>query len=433
MKNIVLLAPYFLPRRRVGVWRPFKFAIHLKEFGWKPHIVIIKAEGTLTDKEQQLLADVSVYSIPPPFDFTDKSESSRSIPDKTSSKERKGTDQLSAAAKFVDRHFPVDTWLPLFMLKQRYVKQVISNINPALIWSTGDPWSSHWLARQMAAKFQLPWIADFRDPWTLGEVNLKERSGFSSFFDRYLEKQVVKNASLLTFTAKATETLYREYYHKYNFEAATIYNSFDPALYERFDNEKELFDSSFLNVIFFGSFRSRCPAESFIEVLKKIGQYAKEEAKRIRMYSFGPLNKSDKEKAKGAGVLNQFRQLDPIPPEKALQYLKNADVLWLNTKTELKNVVSAKLWDYLATQKPVISLSSNDETAKILNETGTGIQFKTEQTEKAANVLKECLRYKKKGQETTSIPFFNPDKKRIASFNSYHSTRRLVKLFNKVV
>ncbi|MDZ7682579.1 MAG: hypothetical protein U5J63_12930 [Fodinibius sp.] len=31
MKKLLMVAPYFLPRRRVGALRPFKFAIHLRE------------------------------------------------------------------------------------------------------------------------------------------------------------------------------------------------------------------------------------------------------------------------------------------------------------------------------------------------------------------------------------------------------------------
>ena len=35
-----------------------------------------------------------------------------------------------------------------------------------LIISTGPPHSMHLLARQMNSEFNIPWIADFRDPWT---------------------------------------------------------------------------------------------------------------------------------------------------------------------------------------------------------------------------------------------------------------------------
>jgi len=46
-----MIAPYFVPRRRVGAQRPFKFAIHLEKFGWKPTVI------TIADQNQDLSAN----------------------------------------------------------------------------------------------------------------------------------------------------------------------------------------------------------------------------------------------------------------------------------------------------------------------------------------------------------------------------------------
>ncbi len=430
MKNAVLLAPYFLPRRRVGVWRPFKFAIHLKEFGWQPHIITIEAEGTLTDKEIRLLGDIPVYSIKPPFDFTDTSESSRTVSGESL---QKGKKRPPCAAEFIDRHFPVDTWLPLFILRLKFVKKVVAGINPDLIWSTGDPWSGHWPAGKIAEEFHLPWVADFRDPWTLGKVNLKKRSKFSSFFDRRFEKKVVKKASVLTFTAKATEKLYRKHYRRYEPKTVTIYNSFDRDLYEQNEPAPARFDSSFLNLIFFGSFRELSPADSFIKVLEKLRKTDKKHSKLVRMYSFGRLNKTDSLKARQAGVLSQFKQLPAIPPEKALPFLKGADLLWLSTHPERKNIIPAKLWDYLAAKKPILSIAPNPEIGKILDQTGTGLQLDERRIEQAAAFLREALLKKQKGPESGSFCFFNPNEEQIATFDSTHATRRLALIFDNLV
>jgi hypothetical protein len=45
-------------------------------------------------------------------------------------------------------------------------------------------------------------VADFRDPWTLTKVNLRERSLFSAGLDREAEKKVVKNADKMIFTSQ---------------------------------------------------------------------------------------------------------------------------------------------------------------------------------------------------------------------------------------
>ena len=56
--------------------RPFRFAIHLREFGWEPTILTIASPGAqLTDKEAHLLKDIRVLSITSPIDRTFRSES----------------------------------------------------------------------------------------------------------------------------------------------------------------------------------------------------------------------------------------------------------------------------------------------------------------------------------------------------------------------
>ncbi len=427
MKKAVLLAPYFLPRRRVGAWRPFKFAIHLKKFGWKPHIVTIKTEGSLTEKERKLLNDIRVYSISSPFDFTEKSDSSL----KSSGRSNNKRDSFHSVLKWIDRQFPIDTWLPLFLYRKNRVKKIIDKINPDLLWSTGDPWSVHWLGYQIAKKYDLPWVADFRDPWTLGEVNLKERSVFSSKMDKYYERKVVENADLLTFTAKATENLYKSYYKSEKPATATIYNSFDSDLYNSEILSQNLFDSSTINLIFFGSFRTLSPAEPFIKILKKLHQVDKEAARKLRMYSFGGLNKEDKAKAERAEVTGQLKQLKPVPPENALSILSQADILWLSTHPHRKHIIPAKLWDYLAAGKPILSTGPNPEIARILEKTNTGRQFNEKENDQLAELLQKCVKAKQRGS-TTPISF-NPDKKQIAGYEASHSTRKLAQLFDSLV
>ncbi len=281
----------------------------------------------------------------------------------------------------------------------------------------------------MSKKFDLPWAADFRDPWNWGGMNLKERSKFSSKIDKYCENKLIKNASLLTFTAKATEKLYQRHFDEYKLNTATIYNSFDFKLYERVVPEPVNFDSSYLNLIFFGSFRSRSPADPFIEILEKMKQ---ETASAIRMYSFGSLKDETKKKAEQAGALGHFKQLPPIPPERALSFLGKADLLWLSTHHRRKYIIPAKLWDYLATEKPILSMVPNPEVAEILKKTQTGKQFKLNQTDQIIKILEQCVLEKRSEHERFSLPFFKPDQKQIATFDSIHTTRSLAKSFDNL-
>src|SRR5690625_6043783 len=68
MKKVLMISPFFIPRRRVGALRAFKFAIHLKEFGFQPAILSIHDKtGRITAQKEGLLKGIPLFSLTPPF------------------------------------------------------------------------------------------------------------------------------------------------------------------------------------------------------------------------------------------------------------------------------------------------------------------------------------------------------------------------------
>ena len=43
--KVLMISPYFVPRKRVGALRSFKFAKHLKELDWQVCVVHLEAKG----------------------------------------------------------------------------------------------------------------------------------------------------------------------------------------------------------------------------------------------------------------------------------------------------------------------------------------------------------------------------------------------------
>jgi hypothetical protein len=408
----------------------------LRDFGWQPHIITIQdSSGKLTAKEQQLLDGIAVHQLTPLFDFTSTSGSPLSGSDKQSepSGGNRSGSMMQPALDWIDKQFPADTWLPFFWLKYRGVIQIMESIQPGVLWSTGDPWSAHWLGRKLSKRFNVPWVADFRDPWTLGKVNLKNRSAFSSGMDKKMEAGVAAKASLMTFTSKTTENLYSRNYPTQANKMHTIYNAFDRELYNErgSQSQQEIFDDQNLNLLFFGKFRRLSPAKSFINILAELKARDAKVGGRIKMHSFGPLNESDKKHAMQKGVFDNFIRLQPIPAEEMLSVLPYADVMWLSTDADRKHIIPAKLWDYLAARRAILSIAPNPEIAEILDETGTGEQFPNEKRDALIALLQQCAAAKSKSEK---LPIrFAPDEAAIKKYEAHHATQSLAKLFDALV
>ncbi|MBX7151663.1 glycosyltransferase [bacterium] len=422
MKQVLMLAPYFPPRRRVGSLRPFKFAVHLREFGWKPTIVTFGTDqNLLTEKERHALEGIEVLSLKPPMDRTQTSEShlNKNAPPKAN------------LTSFVDQWFPIDTWLPFWWSQHFQLLKIVHKIKPHVLWSTADPWSSHVAALSMSKQFKIPWIADFRDPWTLCPVRNHHRWNISRNIDRLYEKQILKRASRIVFTARQTEERYRTSYPVYSEKMKTIYNSFESEAVEKNGDENALTVKDQLNVVFFGKFRTLSSAKNIIEVIAECKTIDPELGSFIRIFSFGNLNHNDRCYAEKRGVLNQFNVLDPVLPEMAYETLKRFDVLLLSTSDQRNDIIPAKLWDYLPAGKPILSLSQNNEIENILRTTNTGIQFSDNSVYRSAKFLLYCVQAKRDGLE---LPYSgNAVQKTITTFSSTSTSQKLADLLNEAL
>lgn len=454
-RRALLFAPYFLPRRRVGSMRPFRFAIHLREFGWAPTVLTIAAPGQeLTEKEARLLKDVEVVRLHPPFDRSTSAESQLGLSD---AQERLGGDLgartpggqekppasgasgrpplLKRLLDGFDRQFPVDTWLLLFLLKYRRIAQTVRRVDPHAMWSTGDPWSSLVVARHLKQRFGVPWVADFRDPWTLSGMRMQGKSHLTRAANRFFEHRIIRDADVVLFQAEQTEKKYRRHYAALAPRTQTIYNSYDPDVFDDPVADGRAAPSAspnaHLDVGFFGRFREMSPATLMADVLAALRrQHGEATARGVRVHSFGPLNAADVHYAEERGVRDHFHRQDAVPLEQALSALRRFDVLLVSTDPRRDEIIPAKLLEYLAAGRPILSLSKNPEVDRILQRTGTGVQLPPKAPADVADLLARCLTAKRAGHP---LPLrFDPNPAAVRRFAARPTTKELAALFDSI-
>ena len=424
MPTVLLVAPYFLPRRRVGAMRPLRFAIHLREFGWDPVVMTIASRGSLTTREAELLEGVPVVELRPPFDLTGGSES------QLGGEEGRG----AGGRRLLRLPLPVDGWLPFFLSAYGRILREVRRIRPDAVWSTGDPWSGLVITERFCRRLGIPWIADFRDPWTICRVRSRGRGPILRAMDRHFEGRVLRGADAILFQATETERRYRERFAELGLRTRTITNSFDEAL---------LADPVFaggapppvpgdqLHIGFFGRFREMSPAGPMIQALAEAGRRQPEPAAAVHVHSFGPLNAADQASAEAHGLADRFHAEEAVPLEEALSALRRFDILLLSTHPDRDEIIPAKLLEYLAVGRPILSLSPNPEVAGILEETGTGVQLPVDDAAGLADLLVACAGAKREGRRLP-IPFAC-DQGRVAAYEARATTRQLADLLESIV
>lgn len=427
MKKLLMIAPYFVPRRRVGALRPFKFAVHLKKSKWDVSVITIASssdENHLTDIEKFLLDGLKIYKVSTPFDRTGSLNRKK----KSSQKPH-----LLSISSWIDRHTPLDTWIYLFRLRYSRIRAFAVHQKPNLIWATGDPWSGLWLGEKLSRELNVPFIADFRDPWTLSGLSLRQRSYLSSKADKKAEGSILNSADKVIFTSRQTEALYKHHYNLKPGKTAVIYNSYNDLFagnQNTGDKPEIIFEADKLHILFLGSFRRLSPVGPIIDILRTLSNSAPTVLPKTVIHSFGGIDSDEIKKIAEFGFADQFRMHEPVLPEQLDGIISKADLLLVSTAPERNTIIPAKLWDYLASEKPILAVVNNPEIAEILKKTGGGVVFRPDQLKEIIAFLKKMWNMKKKGLPTP-VPEINRTERK--AFGSEIMTIQLEEILDEVI
>ncbi len=243
---------------------------------------------------------------------------------------------------------------------------------PRVIYSTSPPPSAHLLGGSLARISGLPWVVDFRDPWTLQfpDEALNTRRGRRS---RRLEAKVLNRASCIICN---TEPLARELRSTYPEidpkRFVVITNGYDPADFAT-DPGQAPAEGPFRFVHtgeFFPVDDMRVP-DPFLTALRDLIDEGRVDADdvRVRLIGSGEYSEMDQFHAllesptlRKVVELVDFMPHGDIPAEladsHALLLFQNADVFRLQ--------VPAKTFEYIRAARPILAVAAPGATADLV-------------------------------------------------------------------
>ena len=203
MKKVLIITYYWPPSGGAGVQRWLKFVKYLRGFGWEP-IVYTPENPEAPATDESLLKDIpdnltvlrtriwEPYSLYKNFIGQKKGETINA--GFLSEKKKPGiAEKISVWIR--GNWFIPDArkfWIkPSIIFLSQYLKN-----NPVhAVVSTGPPHSMHLIALGLKKQLHLPWLADFRDPWT--NIDFYDKlmlTKFSNEKHKRMELEVLKNA-----------------------------------------------------------------------------------------------------------------------------------------------------------------------------------------------------------------------------------------------
>ncbi len=378
MKKVLIITYYWPPSGGGGVMRWLKMSKFLPELGWQPVIYTPEnPDPSVIDESliNEIHKDIVEIKMPiwEPYDFY------RRITGKKSGTKFK-SGYISEASEgnwknklsvFIRGNFLIPDPRKFWILPSiKYLTKYL-NENPVdLIISTGPPHSMHLIALGLKNKFDVPWIADFRDPWT--DIDFYRKLKLTRLADKRhkkLEKKVLDAADHVVTVSPGCATDLERIAHK---KIEVINNGFDPTDY---DFEMPELDKTF-TISHFGAFNKDRNPSALWKAMNELSQTEPDFKKLLRINLIGQTDQSVITDIEKNNLKENLIVKEHLPHHDGLIELSKSQVLLLplNDAPNVKGILPGKMYEYMALRRPILALGPTDaDYAGILHNTKAGI------------------------------------------------------------
>lgn len=430
MKKVLIITYYWPPSGGSGVQRWVKFSKYLPQFGWQP-VIYTPENPEVTSIDKSLEEDIPKEAVVIRRHITEFYSIYRRFTGKKTAAEQEVNPINSQKKTFRQKLMlfirgnlfipdPRVTWVRPSV---RFLKKYLEKHPVDVIVSTGPPQSMHLIARSLSRKTGIPWVADFRDPWTkMFYFKHLCLCGWAERRHHRLEQQVLDDATV----AVAVSPLVQE-----DFQTMTdtpvklITNGFDE------DDFSQIVEpDGYFNITHTGLFAADGNPEVIWKVLADKCRTDPDFDKSLHIRLAGKTDSAIIDSIHAAGLGGHLINLGYQSHNIAVREQKNASllILPLRKEPEYRATLPGKLFEYLASMNPILGIGQTDGAmARIVNQTGTGVVFGWDDYESVSSYINLCWKHFSSAEDDMNIRV-----DAISQFSRRALTARMAELLESV-
>lgn len=387
MKRVLVITYYWPPSGGAGVQRWLKMVKYLREFGWEP--IVFTADNAaypITDPtlEKDIPDGIEVWKQPiwEPYEwykkFTGRKKSEQVFSGFMQDNNKKSwKDTLALWIR--SNIFIPDARKYWIKPSVKFLKDKLKQHPVELIVSTGPPHSAHLIAMGVKENIGIPWIADFRDPWTkIDYFHHLKLTRAAAAKHHQLELKVLQTADVVECVSWHWADDFEKMSDR---KVAVITNGYDETDFEAVEIKPiGKFTLSHIGSItaernhpaLWRALQTLCEAHADFKQDFELQLIGKNDAlvyKQIEQHHLSP----------------HLNRLDYVPHSRVPTYQCNASVLLLplGNIPSVHGLLPGKLFEYIASHRPILVIGPEDgDCAKIVRETNSGVCCNFEDEEK---------------------------------------------------
>ena len=390
MKQVLLIAYYFPPLGGAGVQRTLKFTKYLRDFGWNPTVLTIQPHHShLIDATllNEVPSDIKVLRTP-----------ALALPTWFPWKFR---NLITRWLLVVDEQIG---WLPIAV---RQGKEILKSMDVDILLSSSAPYTSHLIGNQLRDLAKLPWVADFRDPW-IGNFAMTYPTRLHESIAQQFEHKVITSADrTLVVSEPMREAILNRYVDLPPKNVITLTNGYDPADFVYIPIKGE--QSSRFTITYTGSFYANAISpENFLAGLKLCLDNQRIPQDKIRVIVVGNMSSKIIDYVNKLNLSGVVQFTGYVPHQTSIAYLLQSDLLLLiiGTLPGSQVVFTGKIFEYLASKKPILALAPPGAASDLIREAHAGEVVSPEDIDEIANQL---YLYYSRWESGYLVPSSRPD------------------------
>ena len=310
-------------------------------------------------------------------------------------------------------------WIPFAFAK---AIGIILNQNVKLVYIISPPHSSNLLVLLLKLFTKSKIIIDFRDPWS-DDVDIKHPTLLHKKSINLLEKLVCFFADeVITTTEHHTAILNARYFSKSNKKAITITNGFNSDEF----NSNSILNKDF-NIVYTGNFDSTRNPLSFLNAVANISKMYPGIFKEHSIRLYGNYNPIVQNQIQSLNLDLIVKQYGIVQYLNAILIMKSASLLLLvvhNDEKTSKFSIPAKLFEYMASRRPILAITPYGETQEIIDSLNVGKCFTHENIKGIEEYLLECSKKHSNGT------LYLPENTNISKYDRINLTKKLTDIFD---
>ena len=383
--KVLLVTMYFPPAGGGGVQRSLKFASHLPELGIETH-VLAPDDPKWIHRDEGLAMPTLAWV-----------HRARYLGPKgrKPAEELHGTTGLERASKQLQlagrRLLVPDENVSWNLTAIPAAIRIARREGIDVVLTTSPPSSVHFVGAAVSRATGIPWVADLRDsvvahPHRHAErmlVRVKEQG------EHAVAKLITRSADAIVCVSEAIADEMRE--RSPRGEVVMIANGSD---FDDFAGLEHTTSDRF-RITHTGSFFGKRDPRPFLAALRESGL-------DIQARFVGDFRSTDREWAEQLGLGDRLELISYAPRRRSLELQRDSEALLLlipEAGGRGKGVLSGKVFEYLAAERPILALVPPDgAAAELIRETGAGIVVAPEDTEGIKTALGDLYAHWQRGE-----------------------------------